>query len=185
MTTYLIERGRVAHSQNGWPVLPVGSELLHTWVVPARNGSFKIRLRQGSAGLILAHLLMRISELVEQVAGKVLDDWGHAVRPIRNQTDGYSNHASGTAFDVNALKHVLGKRGTWKRWQYVKLRSLLVLYVGCVRLGIDYQNRPDEMHGEINAPMRRCERIARMLSRTPRGKKILAANPGQRKVVFS
>jgi hypothetical protein len=171
--------------QNGWPVLQASDHRLHRWVVPARNGHFKITLRNGSAGFLLVHLLLRISELVEDVTGKVLDDWGWAIRPVRGQTTGYSNHAGGVAFDVNSLKHPLGRRRTWLRWQYLKLRALLLLYRGCIRLGIDYQYRPDEMHGEINAPMAKVERVARRLCKTTRGKRILAANPGQRKVIFS
>lgn len=175
----------MATSANGWPVLLTGSAKLHTFVIPAKTGVFKIRLRGGSAGFILAHFLLWFAEVIEPVAGKILDDWGHAVRPVRGQTSGYSNHASGTAFDVNALKHPLGVRGTFRRWQYVKMRARLALYVGCLRLGIDYQNRPDEMHGEINKPLASCERVAKLLMRTPRGRRILAANPGQKRVILS
>lgn len=175
----------MAKSQNGWPVLLAGSAKLHTFVIPASTGTFTIRLRGGSAGFILAHFLLWFAETIEPVLGKVLDDWGHAVRAVRGQTSGYSNHASGTAFDVNSLKHPLGVRGTFSRWQYVKMRARLVVYRGCIRLGIDYRNRPDEMHGEINKPLATCERVARLLMRTPRGKRILAANPGQRKVILS
>lgn len=174
-----------ATSQNGWPVLSTGSAKLHTWVIPARSGEFRIRLRGGSAGFLLAHFLLWFAETIETVAGKVLDDWGHAVRPVRGQTTGYSNHASGTAFDVNSLKHPLGKRGTFTRWQYAKMRARLALYQGCIRLGIDYQNRPDEMHGEINKPLPTCERVAKLLMRTWRGKRLLEANPGQRAVILS
>jgi hypothetical protein len=172
-------------SQNGWPVLPATSELLHTWRVPAKSGPFTVRLRNGSAGFLLVHFLLWFAETIEKVLGPQLDDWGYAVRPIRGQTSGYSNHASGTAFDVNSLKHPLGKRGTYARWQYAKMRLRLALYRGCVRLGAFYEGRPDEMHGEIDKPIAVVEKLARRLSTSPRGKRILAANPGQRAVIFS
>jgi hypothetical protein len=176
----------MATSQNGWPVIFNGdSPYLHTWVIPAKNGTLRIRMRRGSAGFLLAHWLLWFSETIEDLTGKILDDWGWAVRPVRGQTSGYSNHASGTAFDANALLHVLGKRGTFRRWQYIKMRARLLLYRGCIRLGIDYVNRPDEMHGEINRMLPKCERVARRLMDSPRGKRILKANPGQRKVILS
>lgn len=172
-------------SQNGWPVLAKSSPKLHIWVIPARTGTVKIRMRNGSAGFLLAHLLLWFAERVEPLAGKIADDWGYAPRPIRGQSTGYSNHASGTAADANAIKHPLSRRGTFRPWQYVKIRARLLLYVGCIRWGGDYVNRADEMHFEINRPMARCERRARRLCRTSRGKRLLAANPGQRAVIYS
>jgi hypothetical protein len=172
-------------SQNGYPVLTDSDHRLHWWVIPARNGHFKIRMRHGSAGFLLAHLILWISEVIEDMTGKVLDDWGWALRPVRGQTTGYSNHASGCAVDINSLKHPLGRRGTWLRWQYIKLRLRLLIYRGCIRMGIDYVNRPDEMHAEINKPLVDVERVARRLCQTKRGVRILHANPGQRKVIFS
>lgn len=176
----------MATSQNDYPVLTDSDHRLIWWNVPARNGHFRIRLRHGSVGFLLVHLLLWISETIEDVTGKILDDWGWALRPVRGQTTGYSNHASGSAFDVNSLVHVLGKRGTWKRWQYIKIRArLLLVYRSCIRAGLDYVNRPDEMHFEIDKEMAKVERRARKLADSDRGKRILAANPGQRKVIFS
>lgn len=172
-------------SQNGYPVLSPDSPKLHNWVIPSKTGRFEIVLRNGSAGFILAHYILWFSEVIEPVFGKVRDWWGYAVRPIRGQTTGYSNHASGTAFDLNAPQHPLGKRGTFKPWQYTKMRARLLMYAGAIRLGIDYKNRPDEMHGEINRPLAYCERIAKALLKTPRGKRLIKANPGQRAVIYS
>jgi hypothetical protein len=175
----------IATSQNDWPVLQPGSTTLHTWVIPARNGHVRITLRNGSAGFLLAHFLLWFAETIEPLAGKVADDWGHAVRAIRGQLTGFSNHASGTAADHNATKHPLGVRGTFKRWQVARIKLRLVLYRGCIRSGIFYVNRPDEMHEEINRDLAACERVARRLCRTPRGRRILHANPGQRAIIFS
>jgi hypothetical protein len=54
-----------------------------------------------------------------------------------------------------------------------------------IRWGGDYEGRKDEMHFEINRSLSICEKLARQLTRTPRGKKILEANPGQREIIFS
>jgi hypothetical protein len=175
----------VSTAQNGWPVLQATSTNLHRWVIPARTGHVTITLRNGSAGFLLAHFLLWYAEVVEPLAGKVADDWGYALRPVRGQTTGFSNHAAGCAADANATRHPLGVRGTFKRWQYVKIRLRLLMYRGCIRSGIDYVNRPDEMHHEINRPLVDCERRARRLVRTKRGQRVLHANPGQRRVIFS
>lgn len=173
-------------SQNSWPVLQYGSSKLHDWVIPARNGRLTLRARNGSAGFLLALFALWFSGVIEDLTGKVKDDWGHAVRPVRGQTSGYSNHASGTALDLNALKHPIGSRGTYKRWQVIKIRAkLLIFFRRRIRAGIDYVNRPDEMHFEINMPLAKVERRARKLSTSPRGRRILEANPGQKKVIFS
>lgn len=172
-------------SQNGWPLLANDSAELHTWVIPARNGEFKLRLRNGSAGFLLAHLLLWYSETIESLKGKTVDDWGYAYRPIRGTTTGWSNHASGTAADANATQHPLGLRGTFAPWQYLKIRARLLIYAGCIRWGGDYVNRADEMHFELNKPMADVERRARRLMDTTRGRRILHANPGQREVILS
>jgi hypothetical protein len=174
----------MATSQNGWPVLDSGSGLLHTWTIPAKTGTRQIRLRGGSAGFLLCHFMLWFAEEVEPLTGGVLDDWGYAYRPIRGQLTGFSNHASGTAVDANATKHVLGARNTFTAEQAKKIRSRLKWTGGAIRWGGDYVTRADEMHFEINRPLADCERIAKWLLRTPRGKRLLAANPSQRKVIY-
>lgn len=175
-------------------MLAADSPLLHTWTIPARTGVAKIRLRNGSAGYVLAHFLLWLAETIEPLAGKVLDDWGYAYRPIRGQSSGYSNHASGTAADANATRHVLGRTGTFAYKVKIKgksltaaarIRSRLVFYGGVIRWGGDYHGRKDEMHFEIVKPLAVTEKLARRLMKTPRGKRLLAANPGQKAVILS
>ena len=174
----------MATSQNGWPVAEsASSSLLHKWVIPGTGRHFL--LRKGSAGFLLAHWILWFHEKIERIDGGQWDDWGWAFRAIRGQSSGFSNHASGTAVDLNAPKHWLGKRGTFLSWQYIKMRARLAWFRGTLRHGIDYQNRADEMHVEINASLSRCEKRARKLMDTPRGKRILEANPGQRAVILS
>lgn len=171
-------------AQNGWPVLPAGSPKLHTWVIPARNGEVRIRLRNGSAGFLLAHWLLWFAETVEPLHGGITDDWGWALRPVRGMTTGYSNHAAGCAADMNATKHPLGVTGTFKPWQVKRMRRRL-RWLRVLAWGGNYGGRKDEMHVEIVQPLPVCERRARRLSKTPRGIRLLRANPGQRKVIYS
>lgn len=175
----------MATSQNGWPALSSDSPKLYTWKIPARNGHFEIRMRNGSAGFLLAFLALWFSEVIEKVAGKTLDDWGYAFRAIRDAAD-LSNHASGTAEDLNSAKHVLGRRGTFASWQVRRIhRFLLNRLKGCVRWGGDYQRRADEMHFEIVQTLELVEKRARRLMKyTRRGHRLIRANPTQKAVIL-
>lgn len=175
----------MAESQNGWPVLPYGDRRLHRWVIPARNGRVELTLRYGSAGFLLAHYLTWHSETIEDLTGAhPQDDWGHAVRDVRGSDD-ISNHASGTAADANATRHPLGVKGTLSSAELAKIRLRMGLYAGTLRHGALYQGRVDAMHVEINAPLVRAERMAKILAKSPRGKRVLEANPGQLAIIRS
>ena len=50
--------------------------------------------------------------------------WGHAYREISGSTT-LSNHASGTAIDINAPRHPLGASGTFSSTQVSRIRSIL------------------------------------------------------------
>lgn len=176
----------MATSQNGWPALSSTSPKLYTWTIPAKNGEFHIRMRNGSAGFLLAFFALWFSEVIQQVKGKTLDDWGYAYRDVRSSTD-LSNHASGTAIDLNAMKHPLGERGTFKPWQVRRIHRFLTNRMkGCIRWGGDYLRRADEMHDEIVQSLELVEKRARWLMRwTLRGRRLIKANPSQRAVINS
>lgn len=171
---------------NGWPVLQVGSPSLRRWNVPDTNRG--LTLRDGSAGFLLIHMAVFFDEQIELLdrAGEVWDEWGHAIRPVRGQTSGYSNHAGGIAEDLNATRHPLGVpiASTYTPVQVKAIRRRLRLYRGIVVWGGDW-SRPDGMHFEIKGELPACERLARLLMVTPRGRRILAANPGARNVILS
>ena len=174
----------MATSQNGFPALEWGDPKLHRWLVPGTNRYFV--LRNGSAGFLLCHFILWFHKKVERLnlPGDVWDEWAYAYRPVRGSTSGLSNHASGTAVDLNATKYPLGTTHM-KYWRMLRIRARLLMYRKCIRWGGDYEGRKDQMHFEINRPLRGCERVARLLCRTPRGRRILRANPGQRGVIFS
>lgn len=176
----------MATSQNGYTVLSGRTTgptpRLRQWVIPGADRS--ITLRDGSAGFVLIHFALWFHETIERINLGTYDDWGYANRPIRGASAA-SNHASGTAIDLNATKHPLGKRGTFTKAQYAKIRLRLAFYRGCIRAGIDYQNRADEMHYELDRELAAVERLARRLVSSPRGKRILAANPGALNVIKS
>jgi hypothetical protein len=172
------EEPPMMYSQNGWKVLEA-STATRNWVIPGSRRT--LRLHPGHAGFVLVHLALWFHEVVERLDNAVWDDWGWALRAIRGQTRGYSNHASGTAMDLNATKHPLGVRGSFTAaWQYARIRARLVWYAAVIRWGGDYQYRADEMHFEIDKGARAVERLARRLARTPRGRRIIKANPDYR-----
>jgi hypothetical protein len=172
-------------SQNGYPALTAGSATLHKWIVPGTDRYFT--LRGGSTGFLLCHFILWFHEKIEKLnqTGRPWDDWAWAYRLVRGSNSTVSNHASGTAVDLNATGHPLGVANTFPRLARFRIRARLLIYRGLIRWGGDYTMRKDEMHFEINGSIDQCEKLAKLLMKTRRGKKILAANPGQRAVILS
>jgi len=171
-------------SQNDWPGLAADSGTLHTWVIPGQSGTTRLRMRNGSAGFLLAHLALRFDAKVDDLVERVLDDWGYAYRPVRGYAT-LSNHASGTAIDLNATEHPLGRADTFSRDQEETIHQLLGRYDDCIRWGGDYRGRVDEMHFEIDRPLAACEKVARRLLESTKGRALIKANPDQRAVILS
>lgn len=175
-------------SANGWPVLTshrTGSfPRLRDLRIPGTDT--KLTLRDGSAGFLIAHFALWFSEVIEPLDGSIMDDWGYAVRPERGKTDGYSNHASGTAGDLNATQHPMGVATlrTFTVRERARILARLLFYGGCIAWGGTWR-RPDAMHFEIAKNLSKCEKVARRLMKTKRGKRVLDMNPGLRKVILS
>jgi hypothetical protein len=88
-----------------------------------------------------------------------------------------SNHASGTAMDLNATKHPLGVRHTFTLDQEREIRARLAgRYDGCIRWGGDYENRADEMHFEIDVGPARILALADALDDSPGGRRVRFSN---------
>src|SRR5690348_2527440 len=102
-------------------------------------------MHNGSAGFLLAHLATRFDRRVEGLTEPVLDDWAYAYRPVRGY-EVLSNHASGTAIDLNATDHPLGVTGTFTAKEQTTIHKILERYDECIRWGGDYVNRKDSMH---------------------------------------
>ena len=58
-----------------------------------------------------------------------------------------SNHSSGTAIDLNAIKHPLGKSNTFNKDQRNMINLLITKYG--LAWGGNYKKRKDDMHFEI------------------------------------
>lgn len=144
-------------SQNGYTA---GNENLLTHInIP---GGGRLRVRKGPVAVVFQYLVDRFAAEVEPIYGPVLDDWGYAFRDIRGGT-ALSNHASGTAIDLNAIQHPMGKHGTFAPHEAAAIRAILRDLDGVVRWGGDYSGRPDEQHFEINASSARVTAVAARL----------------------
>lgn len=176
-------------SQNGWGALDAGSPLLYTWNLPdGDHGEIntRLRVRRGSVGFVLMHYALCYDAKVEDVDGGILDDWGWAYRAVRGFSTTLSNHSSGTAIDLDAVKHPLG-RDTFSSVDEAMVVRLLKRYDNVLRWGGTYHSRLDQMHTELNddVTMAQIEKVAHKLIDTPRGELILKANPTQKAVILS
>lgn len=149
----------MATSQNGWPVYTTGTHK-NLVAIPKIAG----RVRKGSVATIFKDLVSEFDRTVEDVdTGK--DEWGYAYRPVRGQSRGYSNHASGTAIDINAMQHPRGARGTFSASEVRAIKRILSRYEGVIRWGGDYTiGKKDEMHFEVDASASRVNAVAKKLS---------------------
>ena len=124
MTGWYAILGQVTdHSQNGWPVLD-RSDL--TWFTAA-DGRFAAA--NSDVAYVAAYLINRFDAEVEPIPGKVLDDWSYANRPVTGSTTSISNHASATAWDLNATQHPRGVKHTFTPAQTAAVRRILASIV--------------------------------------------------------
>ena len=131
-------------SQNGWPASKDPDEIqIVSKRVPGTG--LKLRVAAPVAPLLIAFARDFHNE-IERINEGQLDDWGYAYRDIRGAST-LSNHASGTAIDLNATQHPLGAENTFTDEQARTIRRLCRKYG--LRWGGDYRNRKDEMHFEI------------------------------------
>lgn len=137
---------------------------------PVPGTDVRLTVRNGAAGDLLLYAAGRWDKEVENIdnARGALDDWGYAERPIRGSTE-LSNHASGTAIDLNATKHPLGTApsANFTSAQLAAIRRILNDCDGALRWGGDYTGRKDGMHLEIIVPEKRCAQVLLKLIAVP------------------
>ena len=132
-------------SYNGYPASKNPAEI-NIKSYPVKGTDRKLRCAE-SVGPLLAAFAAEFHELIEPIDNGGLDDWGYAFRMVRGTTDKLSNHSSGTAIDLNATRHALGKVGTFPAEKVPMIRALAKKYG--LKWGGDYVNRKDEMHFEV------------------------------------
>ena len=135
----------ILKSYNGYPASKDPDEIRITSYT-VRGTSRKLRCAE-SVGPLLAAFAAEFHELIEEIDEGVFDDWGYAFRNVRGSTDRLSCHSSGSAIDLNATKHPLGKVGTFPAEKVPMIRALAKKYG--LKWGGDYKGRADEMHFEV------------------------------------
>jgi hypothetical protein len=146
-------------SYNGYPASKDPDEIkIKSYRV--RGTDRKLRCAE-SVGPLLAAFAAEFHELIEPIDEGTFDDWGYAFRMVRGTTDKLSCHSSGTAIDLNATKHPLGKRGTFPPEKVPMIRALAKKYG--LKWGGDFKSRPDDMHFEVNVtPAKAKELITKL-----------------------
>ena len=146
-------------SYNGWPASKDQAEI-GVKPYPVKGTNLKIRCAEG-AGELLAAFAAEFHALIEPIDAGALDDWGYCFRMVRGTTDKLSNHSSGTAIDLNATKHALGKVGTFDEAKVPMIRALAKKYG--LTWGGDYRNRKDEMHFEVSINQEQARKLTKKL----------------------
>lgn len=148
------------NSINGWEVLdnpPWSDPRLDTKAIPGVP-SRKLKLRREVLPLFLA-LAKDYHDTIEPIDQGELDDWSYSYRDARFSTS-WSDHASGTAIDLNASKEGWLGMNNYSWWanpsrhraaKAIKDRYEVVMWGGSTDFGGDYRNGPtvDWMHWAI------------------------------------
>jgi hypothetical protein len=148
------------HSQNGW------SASDHLALRPLFVGGvpFSPGIRDDDdVETVLRYVIEQFAARVEPL--RTPGCWGYSYRPNRNDPNSLSNHASGTAVDVNAPQHPNGVP-TWRSFtpkQTAEVHRILLEARSAVRWGGDYQKTADAMHFEINTDAATLHAVAEHL----------------------
>lgn len=132
----------MAKAYNGWPVIPTSTDS-RLAIIPKVAG----RVLKGDVEYIFRDLVDQFDKYVEDVdLGK--DDWGYSLRDV-TEGSGPSTHATGTAIDLNAIRHPFRRKATFTAAQLKNLEKVLKRYNGAIVWGGSWA-RADEMHFEIS-----------------------------------
>lgn len=135
-------------SQNGYPACITA--LLGRYTIPHSNGH--VVIRKGATATCLLYVATRWHDEIEHFnyVG------GYACRDIAG-TSIMSNHASGTAIDINPDLHPQGHNPnasfSAKMHKILNTRINGLRVGDVIRWGGDFNTRVDGMHIEINAPL--------------------------------
>lgn len=185
---------------NGWDVIhDGGSPLLHLWDLPGTHR--RITLHNGAIGYNLCHFILFFNDKIERLdipgVNEPVDEGGWNPRPLTGG-GGWSEHAAAAAADLNWRRHPYNVAAlhTFTRQQikdiHARMRWMNTIAGGeAIEWGGDWPShpgstaKPDPMHFQAVGGMKRQERLAKLLLKTPRGRKLAEANKGQRKIIYN
>lgn len=161
----------MAVSHNGWKVSPDPSEI---WVqkfrVPEIKPDIYLSIRKGVAPVLL-NVAADFHRDVDPLNNGRYDDGGYNYRIIAG-TSTWSNHASGTAIDLNWSKYPMGTRNMSLQ-QVARCRAIVKRYQ-VIRWGGDWDgDGVDQMHFEIAPGVSKIklQRVIRELGLTKNGRR--------------
>jgi len=133
----------MAASQNGWPVVAKISCDLG----PFEGVMFPNGILRGDVATIARWQMRRYKATVESIVPGTC--WGWDPKKIQG-SDQWSNHASGTAWDINAPEHPMGPPtgSNMTAREIAACHAIEAASGGTLRWGGDF-SRPDPMHWEI------------------------------------
>lgn len=144
------------YSQNGYSV--ISRDQCKFYDV----SGIRLPLRKDDCGYVLARFSRQFEKRVETLGHT--ETFGHSERKISG-TDEWSNHASGTAVDLNSSKHPMGAENTFSDAKEIEIFKLLDDFDDVVRWGGTYRYTVDEMHFEIVKPYDAVRLLASVLRR--------------------
>lgn len=148
-------------SQNGWNAgTPAAIGGLDTSAVPGTSVKLPQGVRKGDVATVLLYVAQQFHRTVEPLHPGWC--WGYHYKHIEGSTT-LSNHASGTAIDLNAPNHPMGRANTFSASKRAAIRAILRYCDGVVRWGGDYTGRRDDMHFEIVKGAADVARLARKI----------------------
>jgi hypothetical protein len=147
----------MATSQNGWPAGSRAEAGVATFPVPGYP-NVKLPINREAAPALLAMARWFFDHVEPPVMPGC---WGWADRKIRGSATQVSNHASGTAIDLNAPRHPLGAVGTVPERLRPAIAAAAAKYG--LRWGGTYTGRKDEMHFEVIVGKARMQQIVHAL----------------------
>lgn len=147
----------MARSQNGWTVI----DQEDCDQGPFQGVRFPNGIRAGDVATIMRWQLDRYRETVEPIVAGTC--WGYNRKKIEGSDD-WSNHASGTAWDINAPQHPMGPptRTNMSQREIDACHKIEAASEGTLRWGGDF-GRPDPMHWEIIGTPAQCARFAKRI----------------------
>ena len=153
------------NTYTGWPVIPSGDARL-TVIEPVPGRRFTVLA--GPVATVLDWLIRRFHAEVEPIDQGILDDYGYNYRKVRG-SDSWSNHASGTAVDLNATKHPFKTRAdqNFSPAQIAAVRQILADATINGQQVVRWLDANDPMHFEINYVSRggTPENVAKLAAR--------------------
>ena len=159
----------MAFTQSGYVVVPnYGDKRIVPLTV--RGVPIAPGVLAGDVHTVLGWVAERFDDTVDVLqAGQC---WGFAPRQIRGGS-GYSNHASGTAIDLNSARFPQGSRNMTTK-QIAACRAIVTESAGVIRWGGDFggSTAVDQMHFEI-APGKSGAPVAKLAATIREGDDIM------------